>query len=536
MTRRFSLLPALAAAILSLAGCDAGIRSDAGDGLEEGRRLTAAERVRMRAVQRGEILREERPFYGTAVEVERGAVSGTPLPRTVEGARGVSLSLSGQAGVESVAAAITAATDIPVNIRTRYVLPDGSAVRVPIGTTMTVRAYEGPLSAFLDRLAARMDVAWTYDGKVVTIDRMARRTWRVALPFGSTEMTDSASLANGTVSVTTLRSIDPWQDLQIRLAALAPPPAQVTLSPQRGRVEALGPPSVLAALDAVIRDVADVASMRIGLEVAVYFVDSDRADEFGIGLQSLFNGLGSFKGRDIEGSVVLGDGVDGLDVDTEFRETGGERNESITLAPVGQAGGIVLSRGSAFVSFETLARDRAVVDYRLATSVAQSGVVTPIRITRERNYVRSKTIERDGRGTGEDGSGNGSDAGRVTYVIDTMETGLSVTALPRLIDGRQIQLSLVLNQRAGEIRDIEGAEGIQSPDIDNREIRNSTVLAPGETLVLSGYEQDVAVRGDSGVGFLRRIGLGGKSEASRRKVRMIVLVRPTLISGRGGRA
>ena len=60
MTRRGAILPALLGLALALPGCDAGIRSDAGQDLEEGRRLTAAERVRMRAVQRGEILREER--------------------------------------------------------------------------------------------------------------------------------------------------------------------------------------------------------------------------------------------------------------------------------------------------------------------------------------------------------------------------------------------------------------------------------------------------------------------------------------------
>ena len=204
---RLPLLSALAVAAFALPGCDAGIRSDAGDGLEEGRRLTAAERVRLRAVQRGEILREERPFYGSAVEVARGAVSGTPLPRRLEGARGVSLSLSGQADIRTVAAAITAATDIPVNIRTRYVLPDGSAVRVPIGTTMAVQGYEGPLSAFLDRLAARMDVAWSYDGKVVTINRMTRRTWRIPLPVGTTQIDDSAESVGGP-SVATTRSLN----------------------------------------------------------------------------------------------------------------------------------------------------------------------------------------------------------------------------------------------------------------------------------------------------------------------------------------
>ena len=498
MSGRGAILPALLGIALALPGCDSGIRSDAESGLENGRRLTAAERVRMRAVQRGEILREERPFYGTAVEVERGAVSGTPLPRSVEGARGVSLSLSGQADIKTVAAAITAATDIPVNIRTRYVLPDGSAVRVPIGTKMTVQGYEGPLSAFLDRLAARMDVGWAYDGKVVTIDRMTRRTWRVALPFGSTEMNESASLANGTVSVDTVRRIDPWQDLEDRLAALAPPPAQVTLSPQTGRVEALAPPSVHAALDAVIRDVADVASMRIGLEVAVYWVLADRADEFGTG--------------------------------ASVEATGGGFGAALAAAAGGLAdGGLVISRGESTIGFLALARDVAVVDYRLASTVAQSGVVTPIQITREENFVRSATRE---------DAPDDDDPGSVTFEVDTLETGLSVAALPRLVGPRRIQLALTLRIRElVDMPDIQGGGDtyIQLPIVDNREIRNQTVLAPGETLVLSGYEQEYSRDEDEGLGFLRRIGLGGTSEAATYKARMVLLVRPTLIPS-GGRA
>ena len=531
MTRRAAILPAALGIVLALPGCDAGIRSDAEAGIETGRRLTAAERVRMRAVQRGEILREERPFYGAAVEVARGQVSGTPLPRRLEGARGVTLSLSGQAGVETVAAAVTAASGIPVNIRTRYVLADGSAVRVPIGTTMEVRGYEGPLSAFLDRLAARMDVAWSHDGQVITIDRMTRRTWRIPLPLGITEFTDTADSGRGP-SVTMSGTLDPWGDLEDRLAPLAPPPASVTLQPSSGRVEVFGPPSVQKAVGDVLEDVAATANTRIGLDVAVYFVDTDRADEFGVGLSSAFNRLGSARGRDIEGSVLLGDGVTGLDVSAVRSQVEGEVIEGLSLALAGQAGGgIVLSRGSSFVSFEALARDSAVVDYRLASSVAQSGVVTPIALTEERSYIRNVTTER----------GDEDNPGKTSYEIGELETGLSIAALPRLVEGRRIQLALTFSQRAfrGFDQDVLARTGtIQAPTVDNREIRNQTVLSPGETLVLSGYEQEVAVRGDSGIGFLRRIGLGGKSEASRRKVRMVVLVRPTLIPARraGGRA
>ena len=489
----------IAAALLpGLAACDADIRNDAAAGLEQGRRLTAAERARLAAVQRGEILRETRPFYGTAVEVARGAVSGAPLPESVEGARGFSLALQGQADVETIAAAITSATEIPLNIRTRYIVAGeggpGGVIEVPIGTRMAA-AWEGPLSGFLDRMGARMDVAWSYDGTVITIDRMTRRSWRLALPIGTTTVTDSSGSEQTGLSVTSSRALDPWAELARRLAPLAPAPAQVTFSPEAGRVDVFGPPSVIAAAGKVLDDVVATAATRIGLEIAVYWVDTDRADSFGVGINAR-RAIGAF-------------------------------DASLVAAAVGEAaGGLVISRGANTVSFRALARDRSVVDYQLASTVAQSGTVSPINITNELNYVRSTAVATDDE-TGDE---------TVTREIDTLETGLSIAALPRLVGPRRIQLGLTISQRGLVDLDEQGTgvDQIRLPNVDNREIRNQTVLAPGETLVLSGYEQDIADVDDEGLGVFRRIGLGGNSKAERRKVRMILLVHPTLIPS-GGR-
>ena len=494
MSARRILSLLAAAALLALPACDPVIHSAAAASLTEGRQLTAAERSRMRAVLRGEVLREDQPFYGSAVEVARGSVSGVPLPARVEGARGLALALPGQSDIQTIAGAITGSTGIPVNIRTRYVLGDGSVIDVPIGTRMNA-AHEGALSSFLDRLAARMDVGWSYDGEVITIDRMVRQTWRLALPVGQTTITDTPAAGASGVTVSTTRNLDPWADLEARLAPLAPPPARITLSPEAGRVEVFGPPSVQALVGQVLDDVAATAATRIGLEVAVYFVDSDRADEFGIGVN--------------------------------IADTVGNVGATLTAAAAGEAtGGLVLSRGASSLDFQALARDRSVVDYRLASTVGQSGVISPISLTEERSYVRSVTSR-----TNDDTNETSE-----SFDIADLETGLSLAALPRLVGPRRIQLAFTLTQRAfrGFDEEVEARSGIQTPTVDNRSIRNQTVLAPGETLVLSGYEQTVAAIGDSGFGVFRRIGLGGARTAQQQKVRMVVLVRPTLIPS-GGR-
>ena len=485
---RFGPAYMLLAGLWLLPGCDAAIRADVNTGLEEGQRLTAAQRSRLAAAQRGEVIVEEAAYFGTQVEVKRGSRQGRALPRRLEGARGLRLSLAGQADVEIIAAAITTATGIPVNIRTRYNL-SGGVIDVPIGTRMAAR-HEGPLSAFLDRLAARMDVAWSYDGTVITINRMVWRSWRIPLPTAITTVTDGTSIEGG-IDISTTRSSDPWAELAARLAPLTPPPAQVILSPEAGRVSVFGPPSVQVRAAKVLDDVQATASQRIAMEVAVYFVRSDKADEFSLAL------------------AKLGDGLAGEPVGTEAGGTDG-------------GGTLTLSRGSYTMSFAALARSASVVDYRLGATTTQSGVIAPIIVRNKLNYLRSVELEITDKGT------------KTTLEVEDLETGISITAQPRLIAPNQVQLALTIIQRElVELNEFQ-APGvkIQQPVVSERAIRTDTVLAPGETLVVTGYEQDRAERGSRGMGILRAVGLGGSNRAARHRVRMYVLIRPSILSSR----
>ena len=495
--RRGAVMSALVMA-MGLSACD--VSEQARRTIEDGTRLTGEQLAAQKAAQRGEVLRVDQPWYGGAVEVQRGSRQGDPLPKALEGARGVSLKLPGQADIRAIAAAITTASDLPVNIRTRYILPGGDVVEVPIGTRMRID-YQGPLSRLLDQIAARMDVAWHHEKGSLTIDRMVSRDYRVSLPIGTTEITDTAEIQRGP-SIATTRSLDPWSELQDRLAPLAPPPARVTLSKASGRVTVFGPPSVQAAARKVIEDTQATASARIGLEVAVYFVDTDKAEEFGVGLISDTR-IGRAQGRNVLATL--------------------------TAATTGltEGGGVIgLGRGNDRIDFSALARDRAVVDYRLASSIGQSGVISPINLTRTENYVTKTSVT-----TTENSS-------EVEIETDQLETGLSIAALPRLTEDRRIHLALTLIQRdrVGLTRFDAGTSSVQLPTVDNRAIRNETVLAPGEVLILSGYEQDASTSGARGLGPFKRIGLGGKREAQVRKVRMVVLVRPSLIPQERGRS
>ncbi|WP_419737625.1 hypothetical protein [Ruegeria sp.] len=254
--------------------------------------------------------------------------------------------------------------------------------------------------------------------------------------------------------------------VEARLAPLTPTPAQLTVLRSSGRISVFGPPSVHRTVQKVMDDLDAIYGRRVGLEIGVYFIDSDAAETFGL-------------------------------------STAGFR--------IGQT--------------IALARDRAVVDYRLASTIAQSGVVAPIAITRQESYVKEVKVEHDKDGTSID------------ITPGEVEFGISVHALPRIIDDDRIQLFLTILQSEledGDIPSVEYGDGrIGLPVLDKRIIQNQSILSPNEVLVLSGYEQNLSVSGQSGVGLFKAIGLGGNVNARSRKIRMVILVRPSIIPQRG---
>ena len=502
----FSLAPALVL-VCALTACE--VIEQAGSDIADGRKLTAEQLAAQRAAQRGEVLKVDRPYYGSAVNVERGSQQGKPLPKALEGARGISIKLTGQSDISTIASAITQVSDIPVSVRTRYILPDGDVVEVPIGSRMPVD-FEGPLSRLLDQIGSRMDVAWTHEDGGITIDRMVTRDYRVPLPTSSTKFTSELGGATGTddsntsIGVETNQESDPWSDLTDRLTAITPTPAQLTVLRSSGRVSVFGPPSVQKKVISVLEDIEIIYGQRVGLEVGVYFLNANEAEDFGL----------KTAGYRIGGSIARG-------------------SSKIIAIGTGLDAGLRYNDARGTVDLQALAQDAAVVDFRLASTIAQSGQVAPIAITRHQTYIKSSKTTSEGSSTipGTTVTSTEIEPGEVVY-------GLSIHAIPRIIDDDRIQLVLTVLQSdlvGGVIKQLgSGVNTIGAPELDQRAIQNQSILSPGETLVLSGYEQNLSSTSRSGVGLLKAIGLGGKVSAQTRKVRMVVLVRPTLIpQGRG---
>ncbi len=498
----------------------------------------------------------DRPWYGSVLPQPAKAKPFSPLLSRPDA---LHLQGSEEVTLTELANLVEQSTRLPVHVRTTYSDPENKPLDYIIRERYPMD-YRGSLAHVLDMIAARYDIFWDFDGTTITLEPMQTRSWSLPIPVGATEVSQtSAGLGGGSSTVTTSTShtLDPWASLEGLLRTDLVSPADIRVFREIGQLVVLGRPSDMVRIDRTLEEQLYIYANRIGLEIAVYYVNTANLDQFNLQLTALLRRNSGLAQVSTTGSVVPPAGsVRVFDNQTvPDNQTVGAARDALTLARAEEVNARRLVdnpalRGedqteaeilaalttaeantavaeanlnrtrdlavqaftpNSFIDFQSLASNEAVVDYRQGSSVTLSGVATPIVLSRISNYVSSISTDDDGR---------------TTLETSTIDEGISIHAIPRLIDRNQLQLSLTVIQNAlvSLQRFASGSAALQLPTTDHRAVAADTVLRPGETLILSGYEQDVTTT-NKARGFL---GTGRTGNSI--KVRMVVLVRPALLA------
>lgn len=382
-------------------------------------------------------------------------------------------------------------TGLNVVVRTRYETSE-EEVHLPINNQVRIN-HKGSLTDLVETIASRFDLAWTFDGRTITMDRMTTQTYDLPLPSSTGNLNTSLSgvnVAGNSVSSSKTIEIDPWTELGEALDAVVEEPAVVTMARNSGQVTVFASPSEQAEAAKIIKTFDELYSHRIGLEIATFYVDADNTAELGTDL-----GIDLARG-DI--SASLGQGL--------------------ASAMQGGIGVIQGLNGTASFNMRKLASSESVADYQMSNTVAQNGVVAPVVLTNSKAYVSEITL--------------GTDEEPPTVTTDNINSGISIYALPRLMRNGKIHLSVWVTQ--SELNSLEefntGNGSVQLPDADQRAVEYTLTMKPGETLIMGGYEQERAKSDSSGgIGSLGVLGLTDNKSGETKRTRMVLMVRPTLI-------
>lgn len=433
----------------------------------------------------------DRPRLG---DIEPPDSSPTPLPPRTETRTGITLAADSPISPEQIAARLFETTSVPVLIELR---PEF----LPLGQTAEVTLrYIGPLSGILDILASHWDADWAYDGEAIRISNEISRVYQVQASAASSQVsleTSDPDLDTG--SLTTSLSVESavWQEMADTLRGMVNP-GTVQMAPTAGLATVMAPPRVHRRIEEFLDQANELFTARIAIEIVAAFLDVGDLDEFGLSGGFVSEVLGG------DARIQIGSATAGT-IPTIA---------SITV-PEDVAGSAARHAGSTAV-LQALSRSNRVVDYRSANAVTRHGAPVPISLSRKQDIVSGISITED-----DDGTSTSS------VESETITTGLSITAFPRILERGRVHLTVSLvasNLVEINRHETTGGGHIQLPTVEERRLTHDLVLKRDELVLLAGYEQEIASRTANGAGHANFFLLGGDRRSESARTRLILLV------------
>lgn len=373
-------------------------------------------------------------------------------------------------------------------------------------------AYSGPLSGFLDIVAARYGLSWEVANGKVSIYRNITRTFVMKAVPGSAAVSNkvSSGSSNGGVSSSneTTLSVDTlsvWTAIESGVKAILSDKGKVVVSPATGTVTVTDAPAVMKQVEAFIDQQNDHLSRQVTVQVQVLSVSLDDSDNYGINWNAVWQSVGQNYNLALGNAFTPALGATGLTFSVPDTATGGWARWIGSEALI-----------------SALSKQGKVSVVTSVTAVTLNNQPVPVQVGRQTGYLASSTT------TISEGIATTS------ITPGTINTGFSLTVLPHIQDSQSLFLQYSVD--ISNLLDIQqitsGDSTIQTPDIETRNFMQRIGMKTGETLVLAGFESAQNSATTQGVGNPRFPWLGGGQNGINSKNIIVVLLRPILSANR----
>ena len=445
---------------------------------------------------------DNRPWYGTQTVAIKGDKS---LPADLTTQNAITLTFAGPVSLQEAGRKIESVTGIPVSIS--YNIYEGSAGAlserefIPSGGQEVSGGrivWSGSLSNLLNQMANIYGAEWSYtDGKITFTSELTKTFMLNALANDLT-MTGSASSAGNSSASSSVPSIavdgtttlEIWGEISEAIESIMGEQGKAAFSPSTGTVTVTSRPDVMRRVENYLRYQNEMRLRRIAVSVKVLSVTTAETTDFNVDIDGLINdALGNYS----VGS--LGD-TDGLSLSV-VQNSAVASNFAATL----QASSMV---------------DRVNIVHS-GSLVTLSDQPAPLQVGRQIAFL-------------ERVSASGDDTGSVSLEPGTIDVGLFMTVLPRIVDNDRIlmRLSIAITNADPNFRTFgSGDVQIELPEIDTTGFLQNAVVGNNETLVIAGFEKrqnDLSTETNP-VGFL----LGGGRSTNRSRELLVLLINSRIL-------
>lgn len=392
--------------------------------------------------------------------------------------------------------------------------------------------YTGNLGGLLDIVTARLGISWKYEDGMVTFFYLQTARFDIepsdakyalngsvvsgvsnsSSSNGGTGSSSSGSNSGGVSgeSGTSLKSDvsmgnNLYDDLKSTAESmLTPGVGRLDMNKTTGTVVITDVPEVVRRVGEYLTSENKALSRQVSLKVVIYTVNTDTSDAIGIDWNVIYKTLAGKYGINLTGPSGTVADAGSLSFSVLDTATGAARQFA----------------GSSFL-FDALSKQSKVADVRtiplMTTNMASASVVVGRQIT----YLKSV-------------SQTPYSTGNTTLLSQTREpgsvtTGTNITIFPKVLNGGdRMMLNMFLNiSSLIALRQIGTADEPQeAPDVDSRSTPVRVWLKPGQTVVISGLEQNVATSDRQGQLSPDNQITGGQRSGDRTRQSFVITVTP----------
>lgn len=458
---------------------------------------------------------DNRPYYGAdAVPI----TNGSPLPPQFEQSNAIVMTFARPVTMQELMRMVQAVTGLRALTSGTSVeassnsggSDDGAKTFIPTDGEQVAGGrvvWQGRLSDLLNQAADYFDADWRFDGTTIDFAQAVTRTFM--LHALASEMSFKGTVKSGStgdsssnlpeVDVTSSSSMKVWDEIKDAVSTIMGDGGKAAFSPSTGTITVTGSPDIVRRVEAYLNQQNAMRLRRVAVAIKIISVTASNdldlsADVTGI-IKRAFDQASVRTVGGATSGIAIGilkaptDAADVTDIDSDrlMAELRADRN--ITRASVVHSGAIV-----------TLSDQPA-----------------PLQVGKQISYLKRTS------------STSGDTGGSVSLEPGTVNTGLMMTILPRIVEGNRIlmRLSVAITDAQQPFATFGAGSGtsavsIQLPEVETTGFLQNAVVTSGETLVLAGFEKNLNAQTDDGTPGLPILG-GSKSTNRSREITVMLL-------------
>lgn len=383
--------------------------------------------------------------------------------------------------------------------------------------------YQGELKPVLDMATQRLGISWKYVDGAISFYYLDTRVFNFATMALSTDfssvvqsgmtMTSGASGGSATSGVsgssgsqqsaTVAMKTSKWDDVNKAITSmLTPGVGRLSISPSSGTITVTDTNEVLGRVERFLDGENKALTKQVLFNVKVLSVSLRDTDGLGIDWNLVYKSLSGNFGFLLKNV-------------TQQDSSAIAATANVLTTATGDAARFAGS--SAVIS--ALAQQGRVSTLRSPSVTTLNMHSVPIQIGSQVSYVASAQTT----STPQVGSTTSLTPGTVT-------TGFNMILLPYVLPDNMMLLQSSINISAlNRIRSVTSAgTTIEVPEVNNQIFSQTARLRPGETLILSGFEQMSEQADKTGVGTPNNILMGGSVRSNNVRDVIVILITPII--------